>query len=225
MEIYTGHVSVDTLRRGSILATIAHAIWTVHSPELAHEHSWSGPNYNIQDTAGRMGTVTFSNTDVVAAFFDTNSPRNPFVRGQTPAVFDCLSGIPAELLTLAKQETLQYLLQEDEGSAKSFYTAAFWSMTGELVASEPWHSVLDNGASLISTQLMELESAFSSYQEYYELTDNELLLLRRIQERIFSDPAKRVILTADDMTLLLGRGQAGLAESRQLFQSVNIIIP
>lgn len=40
----------------------------VHYPDLSSEHSWDGMNYNVQDSSGGRGTITFDGSYCVGAF-------------------------------------------------------------------------------------------------------------------------------------------------------------
>jgi hypothetical protein len=48
-----------SLWRGSLLASIAHAVFVARAPFLAYSQSWDGRNYSLQDSTGSYGTTAF----------------------------------------------------------------------------------------------------------------------------------------------------------------------
>ena len=60
--------SYEKIKNGCILSGIAHAIAVAKFPEISYEHSWDGINYNIQNSEGIRGTITFGKKLCVAAF-------------------------------------------------------------------------------------------------------------------------------------------------------------
>ena len=101
--------------KGSMLASIAHAIMVAHYPELSYEHSWDGDNYSVVDGSGGRGTITFKDHYFVAAFRNENCTRTDIL-----TAFDFFTGAPREVLELAKNETFAYLLEEDEDGTVGF---------------------------------------------------------------------------------------------------------
>ena len=72
-----------------------------------------------KDSAERL---LFFNGIVVAAFRNDNSER--IARKEQAEQF--FQGAPSEVLQVANQETLQFLLDEVDGTIRPFITAAFW---------------------------------------------------------------------------------------------------
>jgi hypothetical protein len=91
----------SSLWRGSVLTSIAHAIFIARAPSLSHEQSWNGRDYSVQDSHGSRGTVAFGDAEdhFVALFFRTESGP---VRGSG---VDLFLGMPGELRTLAERAT------------------------------------------------------------------------------------------------------------------------
>ena len=111
---------------GAILGSIAHAIFVCRYPDLAHEQSWDGANYNVQDSAGSRGTIAFSESSFVAVFFYEGSNRNPFRSKSSYTLERFFAGLPEDLKAVANEEALQYVLQEFGGSTVPIITSAFW---------------------------------------------------------------------------------------------------
>jgi hypothetical protein len=212
------------LRTGCVLATLAHAIFTAHSPELANEQSWDGQNYNVQDSQGAIGTVTFGESRTLGAFFDSHSERNPISHGTRDAQAALLSEMPTDVTALANRETLQYLLQEYEGTTVPLVTSVFWSDDESFVAPEPWQEAFSNGAHLVRNQLRPANEAIEIWRSHYEFSTQEVTLLRSL----FAEATERsgtTVMSKDEKAVLLARGDEGLQQSRDLFAGVGIAIP
>jgi hypothetical protein len=214
--------STSQLWEGCILATIAHAIFIAQQPELAHEQSWDGLNYNIQDSQGALGTITFSDEGTVGAFFDSHSSRNPFTSGCATDLDERFAGMPSALRALAERETLQYLLQDFHGNNVSLLTAAFWSEKTRLVAAEPWPDVISNGAHLIQFQLRPVHEAIVAWQSHYEFNATKVELLRSVYERKISAGKEPMALTDTEKEILREGSSPGLQLSRDLLAEVSI---
>ena len=212
------------LRRGCVLATLAHAIFTARSPELANEQSWDGPNYNLQDSQGAIGTVTFDDRATVGAFFDAHSARNPLSSDVHYEHSTLLAEMPAGVKSLADRETLQYLLQEYEGTKVPLITSVFWSDGDELVAPEPWQDAFANGAHLIQTQLRPTDEAIEVWRDHYELSTRQVELLRSLVATVSASEGI-LVMSEDEKAALLETGDEGLQESRDLLASVGVTVP
>lgn len=222
--IKTPHKSGD-LWRGCVLSTIVHAVWLVRHPELAHEQSWDGLNYNVQDTMGSLGTVTFGTEGTVGAFFDSHSPRSPFRTGARRESSELLARMPAPLRALADGETLQYLLQEFDGEVQPIITAAFWTEADDLVAAEPWEDVLTNGGHLIQTQLLEPAAALKEWQKHYSLSPGQGELIWSLFSRKMADPHDKVLLTDSEASAIFEPNAPGTEEAKSLLQQIGLMIP
>jgi hypothetical protein len=218
--------SATQLWNGCILTTIAHAIFTAHHPELANEQSWDGINYNIQDSEGALGTVTFSPKGTIGAFFDAHSPRNPFSSGEQGYDLSArIAEMPPELKVIAEEETLQYLLQDYNGQETSLITAVFWSEDGNLVAAEPANEVFSNGAHLIQTQLKETDEAIEVWRGHYGLTPEQVELLRSLFASKAAAPNSNLVLDDAQRKALAQEGSEGLDQSRDLLAGIGIVVP
>lgn len=92
------------LYNGCILAAIVHAI-----AGGGYEHSWDGINYNMNDGQGCRATITFHSKNIVAVFQSIKSYRN---RKETN---DYFRGAPEEIIEIAQNEDLQYVLDDANG--------------------------------------------------------------------------------------------------------------
>ena len=224
MHTYRIGFSRFKLLNGAILGTIAHAIWVPHHPEMAYEQSWDGPNYNIQNYAGAYGTITFAEKGVVGVFFDVHSQKSPFRAKKSYNLLSFFTGMPDDLLSLAHEEALQYVLQEYEGADRPIITAAFWSEDKDLIGAEPWQNIFNNGAHLVSVQLLETDAAIAEWQSNYELSFAQVDLLRSLFTRKIADPNIPIVLNNQEKYVVVTDGAEGVAESRELFKSIGIIL-
>ncbi len=211
------------LWRGALLATIAHAISVAEDPQLSYELSWDGINYSRQDSQGTRGTVTFAPAATVAVFRDDSSDRTPWRSANQYELNWFLRGIPEDLERLARDEALQYVLDEYDGKVSPVITAAFWGYADSLTAAEPWTDVVRHGAHLLSTELLEPEDAIAEWTDYYDLSDEQSTLLRGLHNcRVKND---KFTLSESEYKVLTSRGVNGVEESRDLLAAIGIKLP
>ncbi len=191
---------------GSVLASIAHAIFTCRNPSLAHEQSWDGETYNIQDSAGSRASVSFVDRGqrYVGVFFYEASDRNPFSGGGEYSLDQFFIGCPRALRDLANREALQYALQEYNGKSQPIITAALWADgEGEFVqAAEPWQVANENGAMLIANQFMDPNAGLKSWQADYDLSDDEVSFIESIWLRKMAVREDLIRLSKDERAFL-----------------------
>ncbi|HLL02562.1 MAG TPA: hypothetical protein VK539_18415 [Myxococcaceae bacterium] len=215
------------LWEGVILGSVIHAIMVARYPELAHEQSWDGTNYNVQDSMGSRGTVSFSGNRVVGAFFDAKSPRNPFQSDGAYDVTKASRKMPSEHRRLAEGETFQYLLQEYQGKTVPIVTAAFWNEGPRLTAAEPWRLVYENGAHLLRRQLMEMDMALAEWRQAYGMSAPQFELARKLFEQKILNPGAPIVLSVDESLVVQAgaQGPEGLDTSRESFAEIGITLP
>jgi hypothetical protein len=223
--------AASSVWHGSILASIAHAIFVARAPFLAHEQSWDGRNYNVQDSEGSRGTIAFGDDErsFVAAFFLESSDRNPLRRGAagvgTPKISQ---DIPEELETLYER-ALQYLLQDLAGTAVPVVTAAFWSdINGALVlAAEPWLDVVEHGARLVQIQMLPLEAALARWAAEFEFSSAETALVDALFKRRIAVKGQDVRLTPAEAQQMrdMAQDDGGLQACRESLGEIGITWP
>jgi hypothetical protein len=165
-------LTVPQLRLGCVFGTIAHAVFCLSNPELEPGQSWENSNYNVQDFAGRLGTITFLDGALVAALFDGHSRRTR--DDSTNFIEIALAEAPAAIKTVAKTVTFQYMLQSEGGVVEPRVTALFWSEDGErLTAPEPWTEVYANGGELLRRQFLGVPAGAQAWFDEYSLNLRE----------------------------------------------------
>jgi hypothetical protein len=212
------------LWRGALLGSVIHAIMVTRYPDLANEQSWDGMNYNVQDSMGSRGTVSFAGAHVVGAFFDAKSPRNPFRTGDAYDLERLLQGMPSPLRQVAEEEALQYVLQKYQGQAVPIVTAVFWDEGERLAAAEPWPRVYENGAHLLRNQLLETEAALKAWRVAYDMSPEQVALALALFERKVKAPGEKFELEARQVELLKAwaQGDEELEASRESFEELGI---
>jgi hypothetical protein len=206
------------LWQGCVLASIAHAINVAHFPELSHEHSWDGFNYNIQDSSGTRGTITFHPKYVVAAFRNESSER---LLSPNNAL-DYFKDSPEEVKELAERETLQYLLDEVGGKTVPVISTAFWGDNQVICSQDEFIQILENGGFLLEAQASDVETAIQELQDYYEMSEPQIKLLKSIFKRKIDAPSEIIVLTLEEVRMLESDDEEGLAESKISFEEIGI---
>ncbi|WP_334075084.1 MULTISPECIES: hypothetical protein [Paenibacillus] len=203
---------------GCILASIAHAIMVAHYPEFSYEHSWDGDNYSVVDDSGGRGTITFNEHCFVAAFRTEHETRTDI-----PTALDFFSGAPREVLELAKNETLEYLLDENEdGTISPSITTAFWGDNDTMTSVDNIVRIVQYGGYFLDRQFMEYDDAIESWREYYEMSAEQVNLLKSIYKRKISNPDATLILSKSEIETIGAESPEGRRESRTSFEELGI---
>jgi hypothetical protein len=206
------------LWEGCILASIAHAIMVANYLELSNEQSWDGINYNVQDSSGTGGTITFHPNYLVGAFRNDYSERV----SENRVALDFFKDAPQEVNVLASNETLQYLLDEIDGDAVPVITTAFWGNKDGFYSNDNFEDFIENGGFLIERQATDIEASIKEWKEGYEMSESQINLLRYIFERKISDPAGEIVLTESEIKMIQADDEDALNESRISFEELGI---
>jgi hypothetical protein len=220
-----GFTKVEQIRNGAFLSTIAHAIWIAQNNALLNEVSWDGPNYSRQDTMGTRGTITFADSGIVGVLRDDHSPRCPWGEGRDYKLNAFFEGIPPDLKALAESKALQYVLDEFNGIVSPIITTAFWSEGDEITAAEPWVLVLEHGAHIIETELLEFPSAIRELASDYEFSTTQVELLETLYREKISTPNGPIVPSSSFLDMLRSTGSEGLDKALRLLSAINIIKP
>ena len=207
-----------SLWNGCILASIAHAIGVAHDPDAAHEQSWDGFNYCIQDGAGARGTLSFDSFGFAASFRDDSSYR---LEKYTDAL-DYFQGAPEEVKTLALNETLKYLLEDIKGKTVPVITTAFWGENDDLFSLDTHEKMIECGGFLLERQVLDVETAIAEWKEYYDMSKKEIKLLKNIFQRKMDHPKVAITLTKDEIKLINFMDEEGVLESKTSFEEIGI---
>lgn len=212
----------DQLWKGCILASIAHAIMVAHYPELSYEQSWDEINYSVQDSEGSRGTITFHSEYLVAAFRNDNSKRIIDL-SKIQKAEDYFIGAPHNVLRLAETETLQYLLDNVDGNIISLITTAFWGRENDIFSFDSLDEILQNGGNLLNRQSLEIYNAVDVWKKYYDMSQEQIKLLKSVFERKIIEPLDEMVLSKGEVAMISSKDQDGLDESRISFKEIGIL--
>ncbi|MBT2701221.1 hypothetical protein J7E79_28490 [Bacillus sp. ISL-40] len=208
----------EQLWEGCILASIAHAIMVAHYPEFSHEQSWDDINYNVQDSSGTRGTITFHPNYLVGAFRNDNSER----LSENIDALDYFIDAPEEAKTLAVNETLQYVLDDVDGKTAPVVTTAFWGNCDGIYSKDKFEDFIENGGFLIERQVTDIKTAINEWKEDYEMSETQVNLLQSVFKRKISNSTGDIVLTEDEIKMIESDDDEGLNESRISFEEIGI---
>lgn len=206
----------QSIWEGCILASIAHAIFIANDPEFAYEHSWDGNNYSTNDGQGSRGTVAFGQESYVAGFRNDHFAFHPLDANQY------FTEAPDQVQQIAEQETLQYLLDKVDGATRPVVTTVLWESEQGVFSSHPYDVMLDRGADLLEVQASAYETALEYWEEYYELTEEQLLLVEKLYHLKMEDPTRQILLSEEDIQSINATDVEGIEESKISFSEVGI---
>ncbi|UOY93291.1 hypothetical protein MUG87_03955 [Ectobacillus sp. JY-23] len=218
VNVHEFNLTSNELWKGCMLASIAHAIMVAHSPMFAHEHSWDGNNYNIQDSQGARGTVTFHSSYCVAALYDAASTRNNHLK---PAL-EYFEGASQSVKKIAKTETLQYLLEEEDGKVVPVITTSFWGDSSTIYSLDSFNDMQEHSGFILENQFINIKLAKEAWIEYHEMDNNQVLLLESIYQRKVTNPNQDIILSQAEIEMIGTKDLEGLEESRTSFSEIGI---
>ncbi|AFS69454.1 hypothetical protein [Exiguobacterium antarcticum] len=204
---------------GCILASIAHAIFVANNPDFAYEHSWDGNNYSTNDGQGSRGTVTFGQDFFVGGF------RNEEFSVETTEAKELLSQAPQRVQKIAEQDTFQYLLDEVDGAALPIVTTVLWGNDNQVFSSHPYDDMIEQGAHLLEIQASEYENGVDYWEEYYELREQQLTLLKKLYHLKLANPARTITLSVEDIQALDAIDIEGMKESKISFSEMGFEWP
>lgn len=195
MEIY---INPKHLYEGCIQAAVTHAIAVGMYPELNCEHSWDGINYCMNDSQGCRATITFHNKYIIAVFQAVDKVDRNI------DALDFFDGAPEEIIELAKNEALQYVLADVDGIVKPVVTAAFWGTWDKLNSVQSFDSIVKNGGHIIHSQLLPYNDAMDKWRDYYGLDAKQISLIQRLFNAKIGSNDESFILHDDEIKLLYG---------------------
>lgn len=204
---------------GCIFASIAHAIFVANNPDFAYEHSWDGNNYSTNDGQGSRGTVTFGQKFFVGGF------RNEEFSVETTEAKELFNQAPQRVQKIAEQDTFQYLLDEVDGAALPIVTTVLWGSDNQVFSSHPYDDMIEQGAHLLEIQASEYENGVDYWEEYYELREQQLTLLKKLYDLKLANPARTITLSVEDIQALDAIDIEGMEESKLSFSEMGFEWP
>ena len=217
---------------GCLLASIAIAVFAIRAPFLAHEHSWDGTNYSVQDTQGSRGTIAFGEDKslFVAVMYSLGSDKrrsNANLSLARASVQTLLSNVPDGLKGL-RDEALQYVVQDVQGVQAPVLTSAFWSdlETPLVTACEPWLDVVEHGARMFQKQFSAPSIALALWAGDFNFDEKEIALARALFNRRVATTGA-MGLRDDEVRLIHQKlsNAHGLQACQKSLSEVGIILP
>lgn len=209
------HFNRTQLYEGCMLASIVHAIMVRKYPDLAYEHSWDGINYSTNNGLGCRGTITFSSKYTVAVFRDEN------VITQNMELFFDTSDI--DLMNVANEEALQYMLESRDFGIFPTISSAFWGIHEDIFSRYDFSYLNTYGVHLIENQIRKIEEAMGYWIEYYEMDKDEVRLAMKLFHLRCNEPETIIKLNEIDLDIL---SENGIIQNECIssFNEVGIII-
>lgn len=212
--MYEIDIIPNQLYKGCLLAAIIHAVAVSEYHEFNYEHSWDGVNYCMNNSQGCRGTITFDSEYIIAVFRDESQVD------MDKDGMNLLDGIPDPILAVAKQETLQYVLDDMFGEVRPVITAAFWGDWETLYSSQSWEEILCNGANILHNQLLDDISAFQAWDDEYGLNNQQMELVQSLLQKKLENKDQLIKLSKDEMKCLYG----DIDECRESLQELGIFL-
>ncbi len=206
------NIEPDKLYKGCIFAAVVHAVMVGEYPELNYEHSWDGFNYNMNDSQGCRATVTFHPKYIIAVFQDAASIQD---QKEVSYYFE---GAPNELMEIARDQTLQYVLENVNGVTKPVITGAFWGDWESLLSNQTLEEIIRTGGHILHNQLLDYTDAFRAWDDYYGLSEAQMDLVRNLYQKKISFHNAPISLNKSEIKCLCGN----IEECRESLRELNI---
>lgn len=177
-----------------VYSSIAHAIFVLAHPFFDYEQSWDGLNYSfISDTS--RGVVSFDKHNRVAVGAVRNEAGNRMMQYANVSAMNCFRSAPKTVLTLAEQETLEYMYCMIGRKKKKMITSACWLTDDFLCSDDSEEDFIKQGGEFLIEVLFS-ENLREHWKESYEWEDGELKETNRLF-KLFKD--RQYNLIAEDI--------------------------
>lgn len=211
-------ITKEKLLKGCLLSSIAHAIMTNIYPELSYEQSWDGNNFSMQDENGIRGTITFLDDYCIGAI---RNNRGKIIYGNE-AINSMIMAFPAKLVGVAQNDTLQYLLDYQNGACVPAITSIFFCDNNGLVAANGNNASLQSDFTLFRLCLLPQYEAVEAWRDYYGMNSETIRLLHELLEQKDYDLLKPIYLSNSQKRMI--PGDFLNEECKESFSELNIIL-
>jgi hypothetical protein len=198
--------TVEQLRRGAILWTIAEAVSYVGTDMPLYERGWTGSTYWLDNHADARGAVEFGADGLVACFFARDTDRNPRGERHAYAPRRYVAGIPQHLERFAERTVFGYVLSNWRGQWIPLVTASFWSEGHRLTAPEPWGDVMEFSGELLAGHVLEPSAMLDLIADEYEFSPRQLAVIRALFRRRMASGAEPVVVTPREQSRIVREG-------------------
>jgi hypothetical protein len=215
-------IDAETLKKGCLIASVAHAISLARFPDFAHEQSWDSYNYSVQSGDSR-GTLSFVNGNIVGAFRKDTSKRIKMYPAQSAGdIFESAGGTVKEI---AAGDTLEYLYFDIEGSSMPVATTTLWGNDEEIFSNDTYEDFLAHGGDIITNMLLSEGEAVEAWCATYGFTANEKSLLKSILDKKEKEITSSIMLSYEDYNKLGFISQEAKDEFITSLKEINIFLP
>lgn len=226
MEIVRDNNKIDwnkkQLWEGCMFGSINHAIMVAHYPYVSHEQSWDGINFSIQDGSSTRATITFHPSGCVAVFRNDKSNRAYGKKSKEIKLEDYFKNAPAEILKIANEECLQYLLDEIDSKIQPVISTSVWEENGNFYSMDSLETFLEEGGEILQKQSLSIDEAQEIWMEEFEMTEEQSELTLSIFNRKMANPTEKIILTPDEIKIIGSEDAYGISESKICCEALGI---
>ncbi len=208
---------VDLLK-GCLIASIGHAIMTNVYPDLSYEQSWDGINYSIISSSGSRCTITFESDYCVGAIRNEKSLLNV----DRDAFKKYIRNFPDDVIRKAKEETLQYLLIENDGMLAPCVTSVFWANDCTLFFEKEYINNIKTDFVILDKIVLSKNMAINEWKNYYDMNSNAINLLENLYDLKMSSFDSKIVLSEEQIKLI--PGNIINSECIESFKELNIYI-
>lgn len=213
----------NNIYNNCILTMVAHSIMARKYPELNYEFSWDDVTFNINDSQGCRGSISFCKNSIVGFFQNMSLINNESV----PALIleKVTFGFPNDIINIANHEALRYLLYDDNDSkiATPLVTTGFYvsDENNVIYINEEYDDFIKNGAYCIENQLKSFRETYNYLLDNYEMDEMESELLLQIYKlRINSE--EKIYLNAEIIKALSENFNEFIEFTIESFNEINI---
>lgn len=213
-----GFLDYNSLYRRCIVASIAHAIMVGKYDLLSAEQSWQGSNYTFQNMEGVRGVISFSENYYVCVVQNSVS----YNRYAANKISELFHGAEKNIIELAEDEALQYMLVNYNGNNIPFISAVFWGINDNNFSNQSEKEIIKLSEKIILPFLYSEEDAKKYWGNYYEMNEAQYKMMEDIYDRrIILDG--RINLTRDEKNRLL-EWFDNIEECIESFKELNIFM-
>lgn len=182
-----------------LFASIAHAVMVGKYPALASEQSWDGNNYSFQNLEGGRGTISFSD-DCFVVVVQNNVDCQKYNEDVLVAHF---KGADDQIVALAENEALQYVLLDFGEEVLPVISCAFWG-SDYIFSNSSEEYIIQNAQSMLNPliRVFDMDALTIYWSEYYDMTIEQMLMVKSIFNR--KQDSEELILSVDEKNSLYG---------------------
>ncbi len=216
--MYKYNISKNHIFKGAIVSSVFHAIMMCTYPLFNYQHSWDGGNYSAIDDNNIRGTISFCGDICVGVI--RNEETKVYVGEDV--LNDLFLNYPKHVLNLAKDEALQYMLEENELGINPHVSLAFWCDENYMYTNFSWDEMRKRGLDLFSPCLLSEDLCFEYWVEYYAMNQDKIDDIKKFVSDKITNFDKTIVLKSDEIPFL---NQDSINdECRESFAELGIIL-